>query len=144
MTLDDILKSRGFPSLLASDFEVKKLPDDLTQISFFGVTKEKNPAKATLRDIRPGSVLVFTDDGQFYNDVKWHFRTFDTDDYSGSTMYSSLSSFGSTFEVITVGSNSRGTVRFKGRINIVYIEVGTKGQVIRLPTKRRAANDPKK
>jgi hypothetical protein len=135
--VNEILKSRGAPSLIASGFKAEKLPDGLMQISFYEVTKEKDPAKMAAKDLHPGLCMIYTKDDIFADDVRAHFHGLaHPEQFSGSTMWATLDeSVGAAFEVITIGSDSRGTVAFKGKVHIAYLEEGARGHVIRRPVK---------
>jgi hypothetical protein len=145
LTAEQITQSRGRAALIASDFELKKNRHGLIEISFFAVTRDRNPSKLSPEKLKPGDILVFNDDQSFFAAVASHFAAFDEPHrYTGSTMFSFLPFSKSKVEVIALGSDARGAVLFEGRVNIVYIEVGKKGNVIRVPTKPWPSQPAKK
>jgi hypothetical protein len=135
MSLEELFKTRGAPALMASDFDVTKPPGKLVEARFYAVTKDVR--NASPKDIPPNCTLVISSDKRFNQHVKYHFADLSNpEDYTGSTMFSSVDDEGTTIEIVSVDANRRVKVSFVGKVHIAFIEVGAKGHLIRQPPKR--------
>lgn len=132
----EMVKARGNPVVVASNYEEVLLKDGVVQVSLFSVTRDLNstaPSKLT-----SGTCLVFSGDEAFKSRVRWHFESMQLPhEYTGSTMFASGRIGGTELGIIKVEDDGRGKMVFKKNVAIVYLEVGDKDHLIRQKPKPR-------
>lgn len=132
ISLNVLLKTRGSPALIAAGYGIENLPDKWVQISFYEVTKEKNPIELHVMTVRSGTCLMFSEDKEWKRYIHWHFTSMkDLEHFTGSTMFGTLTDSGTPIEVYTIDNAGGAKLSFKGNVNICYFEVGTKEHLIR-------------
>ena len=127
--LDRILEEKGVPAVLAASHEIRTDEKGNHFATFYGVTR---PAES-FSPKAPEGILVFSSDPRFRWYEKYHLKNIEESKYRvASTMFGSTETAGTTIEIVNIEPAGNGSLVFRGRIRIAYLESNAKGQ---LPTR---------
>lgn len=134
--ISEVIKAHGRPVVIASGYDSVSLKDGLIEVSLYSVTQDVD--SIDLSNLPKNTYLVFSDDYDLRGRVCWHFESMHLPhEYTGSTMFASRWTNGTSLEIVRVNDDRRGETVFRKDVSIVYLEVGAKGQLIRQKTKPR-------
>lgn len=132
-----VIEAKGIPAVAISSFEIADKGDGFKLLTIYGVNED--PAAV----VRKGEAmkdhwLLFTADADFIRQVKVHFETMKNPSiYHGSTLFASLNSRGSKFQLVQISSKGEVGQTVDALANMVKLEVGDKGHEIRLKPQPR-------
>jgi hypothetical protein len=132
MTLPELIHKKGDPCVIVSGFEESDQGGGFVLLTLYGVAGD--PARIArgedgrLRD----HYLVFSDDHYFQSSLRVHFENMkDPEKFIGSTMFASRNPSGTIFEIAHVSPDGQIARIAKSRANVVTLEAGEKGRLVR-------------
>lgn len=136
ITIEEMLRSHGVPTVLATDYKIDREAQLLT-ITLFGVNKRVS-AEAT-NHLHAGQIVVFCTDPRFIRELGFHFDDVQAStQFSGSSMFSALLKDDTKLTIFRIAEDGKAELQYSDYVIVVYLEVGDKDHLVRVRPSRPA------